>query len=207
MRSQVNPDNAAAAGHVDEHAPSHWRMLAETLHADCRVFEVYKRQCVHPDDDRQGEFFVIKSNDWVQVLALTPEQQLILVQQYRFGSGALSWEVPGGVIDATDASPEAAAARELLEETGYRGDTGEVIGWCYPNPAIQSNRTHFVLIRNCRPVAPPAPDPHEEIAVHTTTPGEAVRMAARGEIRHAIALNALFYLQHVLAGNSDPAQG
>ncbi len=202
MASTFSAFSEDPAGEGDSAAtPSHWNTVDEQPHADCKVFQVLKRRCVHPVDQREGTFYVIDSSDWVQVLALTPEHNLLMVQQYRFGSGTLSWEVPGGVMDATDANPEAAAVRELAEETGYCGDAAEILAWCHPNPAIQTNRTHFVLIRNCRRVRTPQPDPHEELAVRECTVDEALRMAASGQIRHAIALNALFFLQHWLEGD------
>lgn len=175
-------------------SPAHWQLLNESLHADCHIFEIYKQHHQHPDQ-RAGDFYVIKCPDWVQVLALTPEKKIILVQQYRFGSQALSWEVPGGVIDPEDPDPVIAGTRELAEETGYAGQNARIIHWCYPNPAIQNNRTHFVLVEACEIKQAQDTDEHEELIVSTFTLQEVKAMVKKGEITHSIALNALYFLE------------
>ena len=179
--------------------PSHWRVLSERLHADCRIYRIYEQECMHPVDGRKGAFYVMRCTDWVQVLPITEEGDIILVNQYRFSSGELSWEVPGGVMDATDESPEATAARELVEETGFVGEPGEVIASNYPNPALQANKVHFVLIKNCKKVAGQNLDPNEELEVKTVSIKTAMQMLSDGEITHGIAINSLFYLSSYLA--------
>ena len=177
--------------------PALWTTLSEDLHASCRVFDVYKRHCKHPERGTEDDFFVIKSADWVQVLALTPEREILLVRQYRFGTEALSLEVPAGLIDPGESILEA-AARELAEETGRVGDTPRLLGSCHPNPAILDNQAHFVLIENCHPKQAQNWDPHEEIEVVQLSIDEALKQAQSGEISHAITLSAFFYLKTLL---------
>lgn len=178
--------------------PVPWKTIEETLHASCKVFDIYRRHCRHPGDNREGDFYIIDCADWVQVLALTPERDLVLVQQYRFGSNTLSWEMPGGIIDNDDGDPLTAGLRELLEETGYQGENPRLLGWCHPNPAIMTNRTHFVLVENVRQVAGQSLDPHEELLVRTFPIPEAFSMVRDGRITHSIAINALFHLADAL---------
>jgi 8-oxo-dGTP pyrophosphatase MutT (NUDIX family) len=180
-------------------APAQWKTLDETLHADCAVFKVFKNRCQHPHDKREGDFFVVKSPDWVLALALTAGNQLILVRQYRFGTRTLSWEPPGGVLD-TGESPVSAACRELREETGYTGKNARIIGTCCPNPAIFNNTAHFVLVEDCVLTDAIALDPNEEIEVRAVAPREAIAMSARGEMHHAIAQAALFHLRTIRPG-------
>jgi len=174
--------------------PAHWTTLSEKLYAPCRVFDVYKRHCRHPERGTEDDFFVIKSADWVQVLALTPEREILLVRQYRFGTESLSLEVPAGLIDPGESILEA-AARELAEETGHTGGTPQLLGSCHPNPAILNNQAHFVLIEDCHPKQAQNWDPHEEIEVVQLPIGDALKQAQSGEISHAITLSAFFYLK------------
>lgn len=182
-------------------SPAPWEELNQSHLADCRVFQVYKKKFQHSVQKKESDFFVIDCNDWVQVLALTPERELIMVNQFRYGSKAFSWEVPGGIIDNEDESPIVAGERELLEETGYAGKNACSLGWVYANPAILTNRSHFILVQDCHPVAEQNFDEHEEIEMKIVPVEEAFGMAAREEISHTIALNALFKLQYWLKEN------
>lgn len=174
--------------------PAAWDVLQDSLHADCRVFKVHRQRCKHPHDSREGDFFVIRCADWVLALPVTKDGRLVLVRQYRFGTRDLSWEPPGGVLDAGE-TPEAGALRETREETGYTPARVRPLGRCSPNPAIQGNRAHFVLLEDCEPGAPTDLDPNEEIETALFTGDETVRMILDGRIHHAIAVNAIFHLK------------
>jgi len=179
--------------------PAHWETLDEKLYAECRVYRVVRRQSRHPDG-RQAEFFIQHAPDWVQVLALTPNRHIVLVQQYRHGARKLTWEVPGGVVDPGE-NPIQSGVRELREETGYTGGEPLKIGDVMPNPALADNHSHFVLVPECRLTHPTAFDPNEELIVRTVPIEQAFQMAGRGEFVHAITLNALFFLQYWLQAN------
>lgn len=170
--------------------PARWlrgevRSLAKT-----RILEVQGVHYRHPRREAGREFNVIHAPDWVNVVALTPDDRLVLVRQFRFGVDALSLEVPGGVIDAGE-SPLAAGMRELREETGFTGDAPVLLGSVHPNPAIQDNRCHLVLITNARRTAELDWDPDEELEVLVQPVEEVYALAAAGGITHALVLNAL----------------
>lgn len=175
-------------------APARWSVQHEALHADCRVFQVYKEHCLHPLDQREGDFFVLHSRDWVLALPITEDGRLIMVRQYRFGTRALSSEAPGGIIDEGE-SPLLAAARETEEETGFTGGRAELLGTCAPNPAIQRNHCHFVLLEGVRPAGRIAPDAHEEIQVLALAPQAALAAALTHPGQHSLALLALYRLR------------
>ena len=177
---------------TDHQIPSNWNVLADEQEADCRIFDVRRLRCRHPDG-REGDFFVLDTSDWVNVVALTPEEDLILVRQFRFASGALSWEVPGGVIDPGE-DPLRTAVRELKEETGYEGDKARVIASCLPNPAILRNRCHFVLVEGARPTGDTAFDANEELETRLLPLSESFTWVKDGRIEHALSVNALFHL-------------
>jgi 8-oxo-dGTP pyrophosphatase MutT (NUDIX family) len=173
--------------------PALWNLLDETAACDCEVFKVFRQHYRHPRDLREGVFYAIKSPDWVLALPLTADGRVVLVRQFRAGVRRLSWEPPGGLMEAGE-TPVEAAVRELAEETGYAGENARVIGSCTPNPAIFDNTSHFVLVENCRPARALDPDPNEELETGLFTAREACEMAARGEMHHAIAHAALFHL-------------
>jgi 8-oxo-dGTP pyrophosphatase MutT (NUDIX family) len=136
-------------------------------------------------------FHVIESNPWVNVVPVTDEGQVVLVRQYRHGIQGASLEVPGGVLDARDASPRAAAERELLEETGYVADRWTSLGQVTSNPAILDNRTHFFLASDVRRVAEPSPDEMEDLEVELRDSREVEALIERGEIHHSLSVCAL----------------
>lgn len=136
------------------------------------------------------DFFVIHLADAVHVVALTPEDEVLLVRQFRAGSGRDSLEIPGGLVDAGE-EPCAAAARELLEETGYAGDPPEFLGTLYSVPSLLTSRISTVVIRNVRQVAQPDPDHTEELTIERIPAREVHRLIREGRIDHALVVAGL----------------
>ena len=175
-------------------APARWSVQHEALHADCKVFRVHKEHFHHPLDKREGDFFVLRANDWVIALPLTDDGRLVMVRQFRFGLRDLTTEPPGGIVE-TGEDPVLAAVRETEEETGFAGGRARVLGTCAPNPAIQSNRCHFVLLEGVRPTGRREPDEHEEIQVLAVAPKAALAAALAQPAQHSLALLALYRLR------------
>lgn len=187
--------------HKEEPLPKPLKVLCESFHADCKIYSVYKQRCQYPADGREGDFYIMRCPSWVQVLALTEEAKIILVKQYRIGIKAFQLETPGGALDAGE-SPEAGGARELLEETGYVGSSPVCIGFSYPNPALQDNKVYYVLISDCKYQGSPYKDPMEDLTVHLYPLDEAFALRKKGEVQHALVLNAFYFLEQFLA--QDP---
>ena len=177
-----------------ESGPTRWERLGERLLATTRVLDLRSVRLRHPQRGTEREFVVVHAPDWVNVVALTPDRQIVLVRQFRFGIHDFSLEVPGGVIESGEA-PVAAGVRELAEETGFAGGTARLLGSVHPNPAIQDNRCHAVLVEGATRSAPLAWDPDEEIET-STAPVEVVLAWARaGRITHSLSLNALMLFE------------
>jgi 8-oxo-dGTP pyrophosphatase MutT (NUDIX family) len=166
-----------------------WRLLGSEQVLDAGIFTVrrdayeYAGRPVHP-------FYVIESRPWVNIVAVTPGDEVVLVRQYRHGTRADSLEIPGGLVDPGDKDPGTAAARELLEETGYRGRI-RPLGRVSSNPAVLSNHTHFFVAEAAEPVAAPSPDETECITVETVPVAALKGLLKSGAIHHSLCVCAL----------------
>ena len=170
--------------------PSRWEKRGEKLRLSTRILDVHEVRYRHPVRATEKDFVVLQTPDWVNVVAVTPDQHLVLVRQFRFGIEAFSLEIPGGVMEAGE-DPVAAGQRELREETGFAGQGARVLGVVHPNPAIQANRCHYVLVESARCSHDLEWDADEEIQVTTLPVAEVMQLARSGGITHALVLNAL----------------
>ncbi len=144
-------------------------------------------------DSKEGDFFVIETNDWVNVLAITSDKEIILVRQFRYGTEKYSLEPPGGVVEKGE-DPIIAGVRELEEETGYAGNNPKIIGNVFPNSAIMANRCHFVLVNDVQKVKKVHFDEHEELETVKVPIDDLTYLVQKGDITHSIAINAIFHL-------------
>jgi 8-oxo-dGTP pyrophosphatase MutT (NUDIX family) len=173
-----------------------WTVLGREPPVDFGVFRVDRRRARHPTTGVERTFSVMRCRDWVTVIALTPEDDVLLVRQFRHGVERVTLETPGGIIDEGEA-PLDAAARELREETGFAADRFVLLGAVEPNPALQDNRCHVVLALDARPVGDPTPDEGEALALDRRPLASIPAALAAGEIGHALVVAGfLFLVQH-----------
>jgi ADP-ribose pyrophosphatase len=170
-----------------------WAKTGTRPIGDFRIFQLRADEVVSPRTGSTHEFYVIETVDWVNVIALTPEEELVMVEQYRHGSDTIELEVPGGMMDAQDASPVATGIRELREETGYEGEQARILGRIFPNPAIQNNTCHTILIENCRLRHPLALDHGEDLMTRLVPVRELPALVLAGKIQHSLVVVALYY--------------
>lgn len=186
----------------DEHLA--WPILRTAgTRADFRVFTVDQHVAAHPQTGDERLFSVIHSPDWVNVIALTPDDAVVLVRQFRHGTRSVTLEIPGGMVDAGETFIQA-GARELREETGYAAASWRQIGIVEPNPAIQDNRCATVLGLDARPVGEMQPDAGEFIEVTTRPLTSIGALVMSGEIRHALVVAAFFHLLEHAGGWRRP---
>ncbi len=176
--------------------PARWQKLADTTLLSTRVFEVHSTHYRHPGRETERDFIVVQPPDWVNVVALTPDHRIVLVRQFRFGIDGFSLEIPGGVMEAGE-DPVTAGLRELREETGFTGVSARVLGKVHPNPAIQSNCCHFVLVEQAVASTAMEWDADEEIEVTTLPVEEVLKLARSGGITHGLVLDALLFFEPV----------
>ncbi|NWF63834.1 MAG: NUDIX hydrolase [Chloroflexi bacterium] len=134
---------------------------------------------------------VFEFRNWANVVALTKNNEVVLVRQYRHGVKELSLEFPGGIVDDAE-DPLEGARRELMEETGY--SAGEIIevGRIYPNPAIQHNTLFCYLAADVEPTGKQHFDETEELEICLVPLDELLNMVKRGEFKHALHVAVLF---------------
>jgi len=144
-----------------------------------------------PATGAQHPFYRIESPEWVNVVAVTPRDELVMIRQYRHGSREVTLEIPGGLVDPGE-SAESAAGRELLEETGYRADRIESLGSINPNPALFANRVHMWVALDCESVAPIQNSSTEETIVELIPREEIGPIVCAGGIDHALVVATLY---------------
>jgi ADP-ribose pyrophosphatase len=166
-----------------------WRILSSKVLNYYRIFETRTDRVLSPRTNEEMDVYIVAGSSWVNILAITEDQKIVIVQQYRHGTRQVMWEIPGGVIDEGE-TPEEAATRELLEETGYAGKEAKIIGKVHPNPAYQTNICYTILIENAQKVQEPKLDSTEDIAVELVSEEKFEQMIISGEISHSLVVVA-----------------
>ena len=167
-----------------------WRVTASRyIHKD-RWISLRADDCVTDEGAVVAPYYVLEYRDWIEVVALDANNKVLLVKQYRHAYGDISTELVAGGMDPGETDLVAAAARELLEETGCAG-VMTPIGDSRSNAASHANRTHIVLARDVKRVAEPKDDPGERIESLWVPAAEAIRMALAGELTVGMQVAAL----------------
>ena len=180
-KSKAQPSWARTAG------GTHDQLLEENW-----LFRLRKERFESRHTGQVHDYYVLDLADAVHVVALTPDGEVLLVRQFRAGSGRDSLEIPGGLVDPGE-DPCTAGARELLEETGYAGDPPVLLGTLWSNPSLLTSRISTIVIRNARLVAEPDPDQHEELTIDRVPAEEIPRMIQEGQIDHALVVAGLLW--------------
>jgi 8-oxo-dGTP pyrophosphatase MutT (NUDIX family) len=167
-----------------------WEFVDSRADRDYALFGVRIHRNRSPRTGRIHEFQVLTSPDWVAVIPITPDGNMVLVRQYRHGSGDLSLEPPGGLVKP-GSSPEQSAREELEEETGYRPGSMIMLGWMHPMPALFTNKFFVYLARDVTPTGRRHPDETEEVETVLASVEKVRSFVRTGHIRASVMIAAL----------------
>lgn len=168
-----------------------WKRLGTGREHDFRILRIREDRVLNPRNGTEHPVALVDCVDWVNVIPVTRDGQLIFIRQFRFGTWADSLEIPGGMLEAGE-SPEQAAARELEEETGYRPGRLELLGFVHPNPAVQTNRCHMFRALDCEQVHGGRQDAGEDVSVELYGRQDLPRLL-KEEVTHALVLAAFLF--------------
>jgi ADP-ribose pyrophosphatase len=164
-----------------------WTLLQRRSVSDHRIFRIHEDRYRFERTGEQRDFVVLEAADWINVVPVTDDGRVVLIRQYRHGTRAVTLEVPGGIVEAGE-DPQCAAARELVEETGFEPARLRLLGRVAPNPAIQNNRCHCFVAEGVTKTREPALDPWEDIHVVLEPLERIPELVRDGTIEHALVV-------------------
>ncbi|MGM0546200.1 MAG: NUDIX hydrolase [Bacteroidota bacterium] len=171
-----------------------WSVVRENKEYPTPIFNLLQRKMrlEAEDENNEGDFFVLEAPEWVNVIPITNNNKVVLVEQYRYGIEQPTLEIPGGMVDAGE-EPLESIKRELVEETGFESTSWSSLGKVSSNPAIMTNYTHLYVAENCELITSEKPegDQHERINVHLLPMDEFLDFVADGTIHHSIMVAAV----------------
>lgn len=173
-----------------------WTLLGSRQIADYRTLRFREDRYRFEPTGAEADFAVCDSADWVFVIPITPDGQVVFIRQYRHGARQVVLEIPGGLMDG-DESPEVTAARELREETGYEAERLRRVGRLLPNPGLNNASFYVFVAEGCRLKGEQKLDPLEHIEVVLRPLDDVWEMIRTGELCHAQAIAAFALMDAV----------
>jgi 8-oxo-dGTP pyrophosphatase MutT (NUDIX family) len=170
-----------------------WKILSSEYLFNDLWFKVRKDICETPSGKVIDPYYVYEFPEWATAFALTEENKVIIVKQYRHPIGEVVVELPGGCVDETDKDLQTAIARELLEETGYVFSSYESLGKISSNPSTNTNWMHMFLARGGKKVGEQKLDHNEEIIVELITIEELKKLVRENEIVQSMHVTCILY--------------
>ena len=173
-----------------------WKRIQSKSVDSYRIFTIREDLYQLPRNQREAPFYILESHDWVNVIPMTDDGEVVLIRQFRFGIEEVTLEIPGGIVEP-ELTPLAAGQKELLEETGFKSDQWEYLGCVHPNPAFLNNRCHSFLAKGVIKIADVTPEESEEFEVLQVPYAEINYLIKNGGITHSLVICAfhLYTLQ------------
>lgn len=167
-----------------------WITTDERIEYTTNIFKLLSRDMKIESEDHSATFSILEAPDWINVIPITPNNEIVLVEQFRYGISEPTLELPGGMVDPGE-SPLETGKRELLEETGFRGSNWQSLGKVSSNPAFLTNHTHFYTVESCVKIKEQQLDGNERINVHLMPLGDFLNMVADGRVDHSLVVAAV----------------
>ena len=171
--------------------PFRWKTLSSGYVYNDRWFKARADSCELPDGRIIEPYYVVELPDWTNIIVVTKEERVVLVLQYRYPVDEVTYELPGGIIDKGE-TPEAAARREMLEETGYTSDNIEFLFKISPNTALNNNTAYFFLATGAEQNGKQKFDEFEDIDVVTLSKEEAMQLLKEDKMQHGVQIGAVY---------------
>jgi 8-oxo-dGTP pyrophosphatase MutT (NUDIX family) len=182
------------AGEPNGNGPKAWKRLRRGPASDYRIFRIHQDDVENPRNASGLTISLVECPDWINIIPVTRDGQVVFIRQFRFGVWANTLEIPGGMVEP-DEDPLAGAARELEEETGYVAGRIVPLGFVHPNPAFQTNRCHAYLALDCDKAHDGRPDEGEDILVELRAQDEVAELIRSGQVTHSLVLTAFYLAQ------------
>jgi 8-oxo-dGTP pyrophosphatase MutT (NUDIX family) len=170
-----------------------WKRIDSRIERQFPIFDLRVDRALSPRTGLEHDFYILESADWVNIIPLTPEKEVVLIRQYRHGLQEITLEIPGGILEPGD-SPLAAARRELSEETGYAEGEWRALDYVLPNPAFLNNRCYTFLARNVLLKSTQDQDEKEDIEILLKPLKQIPALIKDGVIRHSLIVAAFYRL-------------
>src|SRR2546428_14141419 len=119
-----------------------WQKIGSQSVGDFRIFKVRSDEKISPRTGQTHHFFVIECVNWVNVIAVTPDDHLVMVEQYRHGTNTVELEIPGGMVDREDGSPAVSGARGQREGSGDESENAGKLGKKLPKQPQHSKNSY-----------------------------------------------------------------
>lgn len=174
-----------------------WPRTSSRILAECRIFNLHESTTESPETGKAHQFYFIETADWVNIVPITDNNEVVCIKQFRHGNQQITIEIPGGMVDPGE-DPAVSAARECLEETGYQCDKVQSLGVIAPNPAVFDNRVHTYWARGAKPVGDIQNTATEKTEVLLIPLADIPGYLTRGEIDHALVVATLWRLLYML---------